>query len=51
MRLTDPGICYHLWRGVLPADLPVGPHVLHVRATDPQGRVYSSQRPLDIVAP
>jgi hypothetical protein len=50
-RLTDPGICYHLWRGILPADLPVGAHVLYVRATDPQGRVYSSQRPLDIVAP
>jgi hypothetical protein len=50
-RLTDPGICYHLWRGVLPADLAVGPHTLFVRATDPQGRVFSSQRPLDIVVP
>jgi hypothetical protein len=50
-RLTDPGICYHLWRGVLPADLAVGPHTLYVRATDPQGRVFSSQRPVDIVVP
>jgi C terminal of Calcineurin-like phosphoesterase/Calcineurin-like phosphoesterase/N terminal of Calcineurin-like phosphoesterase len=50
-RLTDPGLCYHLWRGILPADLPLGPHMLFVRATDPQGKVFSSQRPLDIVAP
>jgi C terminal of Calcineurin-like phosphoesterase/Calcineurin-like phosphoesterase len=50
-RLTDPGLCYHLWRGILPADLPVGSHVLYVRATDPQGKAFSSQRPLAIVAP
>lgn len=50
-RLTDPGICYHLWRGFLPADLPVGRHTLFVRATDPRGRVYAAQRPVDVVAP
>jgi hypothetical protein len=50
-RLTDPGICYHLWRGVLPADLPVGAHMLYVRATDPQGRVFTAQSALDIVVP
>jgi len=50
-RLPDPGICYHLWRGFLPADLPVGRHTLFVRATDPMGRVYAAQRPVDVVAP
>jgi 3',5'-cyclic AMP phosphodiesterase CpdA len=50
-RLPDPGICYHLWRGFLPADLPVGRHSLYVRATDPDGRVYSGQSTVDIVPP
>jgi hypothetical protein len=50
-RLPDPVVCYHLWRGLLPADLTPGRHVLHVRATDPDGRTYSSQRPLSIVPP
>ncbi len=48
---SDPAICYHMWRGALPADLAVGRHVLEVRATDPDGHVYSQERPLDIVAP
>ena len=50
-RLPDPVVCYHLWRGALPADLSMGAHVLRVRATDPDGRVYSSQRALKIVQP
>jgi hypothetical protein len=50
-RLPDPAVCYHLWRGLLPADLPPGGHVLLVRATDPDGRVYSSERQFRIVSP
>jgi 3',5'-cyclic AMP phosphodiesterase CpdA len=50
-RLPDPAICYHLWRGSLPADLPVGRHTLFVRATDPGGRVYTAQSTVDIVPP
>jgi len=50
-RLPDPVVCYHLWRGALPADLSLGEHTVHVRATDPDGRVYSSQRPLSIIQP
>lgn len=50
-RLPDPVVCYHLWRGALPADLQPGRHVLQVRATDPQGRVFSAERPLQVVAP
>jgi len=50
-RLPDPAICYHLWRGPIPADLAPGRHVLHVRATDPEGRVFSAESALDVVKP
>jgi hypothetical protein len=50
-RLPEPAVCYHLWRGILPADLPRGRHVLSIRATDPQGRVHSAQRTFEVVAP
>ena len=50
-RLPDPVVCYHLWRGTLPADLALGPHVLHIRATDPLGRVFTTDQPLQIAAP
>lgn len=50
-RLPDPVVCYHLWRALLPADLPVGRHLVRVRATDPEGRVYASERQVSIVAP
>lgn len=50
-RLPDPVVCYHLWRALLPADLALGPHVIQVRATDPEGRVYSAERQFVIVNP
>lgn len=50
-RLPDPVVCYHLWRGALPADLSLGRHRLQVRAADPEGHVYTAERPVDIVAP
>ena len=50
-RLPDPAICYHLWRGALPADLSLGWHRLQVRATDPEGKVFVAERPLEIAAP
>lgn len=50
-RLPDPAICYHLWRGSLPADLPVGRHILYVRATGTDGRVYTEQSTVNIVPP
>jgi hypothetical protein len=50
-RLPDPVVCYHLWRGALPADLSPGRHLLQVRATDPDGRVFLAERPLEVVAP
>ena len=50
-RLPDPVVSYHLWRGALPADLAIGTHLLELRATDPDGRVFSARRPFAIVAP
>jgi hypothetical protein len=49
-RLPDPAVCYHLWRGALPADLSPGRHVLQVRATTPEGRVFTAERPFEITA-
>jgi hypothetical protein len=49
VRLPDPVVCYHLWRGVLPADLSPGQHILSVRATDPDGRIYTEQRTMEVV--
>jgi hypothetical protein len=50
-RLPDPAVCYHLWRGALPADLPPGRHLLQIRATDPQGRSYLSEQTLAVAEP
>lgn len=50
-RLPDPVVCYHLWRGMLPADLAPGAHVLQVRASAPDGATYTAQRTVDIVRP
>ncbi len=50
-RLPDPALCYHLWRGMLPADLPAGSHVLGVRATDPGGRVFQAEQPFEVAVP
>ena len=50
-RLPPPVVCYHLWRGTLPADLDAGSHVLRVRARAPGGAEYSSERTVDIVRP
>lgn len=50
-RIPPPVVCYHLWRGTLPADLKVGAHVLRVRARAPGGAEFESQRTVDIVRP
>jgi hypothetical protein len=50
-RLPAPVVCYHLWRGVLPADLAVGRHTLQVRARGPGGEAFASERTVDVVRP
>ena len=50
-RLPDPAVCYHLWRGSFPADLPLGRHVLQVRAADPSGHTFTAEQPFEIANP
>jgi hypothetical protein len=47
-RLPPADPSTHLWRGTLPAALPVGTHTLEVRATDPFGGVFRSWRILRV---
>jgi 3',5'-cyclic AMP phosphodiesterase CpdA len=51
VRLPDPVVCYHLWRGALPADLKAGAHRVQVRATDPQGKAFVAEAPFGIDPP
>ena len=48
-RLPDPTVCYHLWRAYLPGDLTAGSHTIEVRATDPDGQVFSAARTIQVV--
>jgi hypothetical protein len=43
-RLPDAANSLHLWRGVLPADLAPGVHLINVRTTDMFGQTYSDHR-------
>lgn len=47
-RLPDPTVCFHLWRAYLPADLAVGNRTIEVRATDPDGPVFSVTRTIKV---
>lgn len=42
-RFPDPVVCNHLWRGYLPTDLTSGDHILTIRATDPDGPVFTAE--------
>jgi len=48
-KLSKPVPSSHLWKSTLPPAVPVGTHLLQVRATDRHGREYTSQRVLRIV--
>lgn len=50
-RLPEPVVCYHLWRGILPADLPPGRHVLQVRARPPGGEAVTDEEAFEIASP
>lgn len=41
----------HIWRGLLPADMPIGTATIEVRTTDMFGQTYTDQRSIRIVAP
>lgn len=46
--LTKPKPSTHLWQISLPSDLTPGTHLLQVRATDRDGRVFTGQRVLHV---
>ncbi|HEY3269043.1 MAG TPA: calcineurin-like phosphoesterase family protein [Armatimonadota bacterium] len=43
-RYPHPMDSPHLWRGLLPANIPAGAHVLNVRTTDMYGQTYNARR-------
>lgn len=46
--LSKPKPSTHLWRLKLPANAKVGTHWIDIRATEPDGRVYSGRRVLRV---
>lgn len=50
-KLSSPTPSSHVWTVRLPAELPVGTHLLRVRTTDMDGRQYESQRVIRVRAP
>jgi hypothetical protein len=42
--LSEPSPSTHLWKALLPVELPEGTHSIEVRATDHWGRVYEDRR-------
>ena len=48
--LTGPKKSTHIWQGKLPTGLEPGVHVIHVRATDADGRVVRGRRLIRVVA-
>jgi len=44
LPLASPRETPHLWKATLPADAPVGYHVIHVRTTDEYGVTYQDRR-------
>lgn len=48
--LPDPIDCPHLWKGMLPAGLAAGEHLIEVRATDIWERSVHATRALEVLA-
>lgn len=47
-RLPDPVICFHLWRSYLPGNLEAGAVDLTIRATAPDGRVFTTTQTIEV---
>ena len=43
-KMDEPEVSNHIWRGVLPKNLPPGTHRITVRTTDQFGQTYSAHR-------
>jgi hypothetical protein len=42
-------VAYHIWEGRLPSDLPVGGHLIRIKATDMYGQEFLGERILRVV--
>jgi hypothetical protein len=42
-------VAYHIWEGLLPSDLPIGGHLIRIRATDMYGQEFLGERILRVV--
>lgn len=49
ISLPAPSITDHLWRALLPVNLPVGTHMIEVETTDMHGKVYTDRESIRIV--
>jgi len=47
-RLWGDNPSQHLWRAMLPTDLPVGKHAIEVRTTDMHGHTYGGCRAMRV---
>jgi len=47
-RLNPPRVSTHIWVGKLPSALPLGTHLLEVRAEDGYGKVFVDRRPFRV---
>ncbi|GAB2778035.1 calcineurin-like phosphoesterase family protein [Rhabdobacter roseus] len=43
-EMDKPSVAYHIWKGALPATLPVGTHTVEVRTRDMFGQEYQAHR-------
>jgi hypothetical protein len=49
--ITTPKVSHHLWKGLLPTNLPPGVHRIAVRTEDQYGRVFHGSRTIRFLAP
>jgi hypothetical protein len=49
LTLPGPSVTDHLWRGLLPALLPPGTHVVEVETTDMHGKKYTDRQSLRVL--
>ncbi|SEB06493.1 calcineurin-like phosphoesterase C-terminal domain-containing protein [Pedobacter hartonius] len=50
-RPSDAAISSHLWKGVISTELPLGNHIVNIRAADMFGRVFTAERQVRVDAP
>ena len=45
---SSPRNCWHLWRALLPADLPEGAHIIEIESVDMFGAIHRRKRPVRV---